>query len=71
MGDLVNFPNWIFKKERDLEEREKDLAIERYCLERDKYNIKKEKSISKGKTIIVFCFGLACGLSLGLLSISI
>ena len=71
MGDLVNFPTWVFEKERELNELERDLAIERYSIEREKYQLRVEKSATKGKILIAFSVGIVVGLSLGMVALSI
>jgi hypothetical protein len=68
MGDLINFPTWFYEKERKLNELERDLAIQHYSIEREKYLVKAERSGVKGKILIAFSIGLIAGLSLGLLA---
>ena len=64
MGDLVDFPTWIFEKEKELNAREQELAIERYCVEREKHRLKIEKSSTQTKVLIAFSFGVMAGIFL-------
>lgn len=64
MGDLVNFPTWVFEKERKLNEIEHSLAMERYSIEREKYQLRIEKLTVRTKILIAFSIGLLAGISL-------
>jgi len=71
MGDLVNFPTWVFEKEKELNELERNLAIERYAIEREKYRLRAEKSTTKGRALIALSVGIIVGLSLGMIALAI
>ena len=71
MGDLVNFPTWVFEKERELNELERNLAIERFAIEKEKYRLRAEKSATKGRVLIAFSVGIIVGLSLGMVALSV
>tara|TARA_Y100000034_G_scaffold83759_1_gene100281 strand:+ start:491 stop:706 length:216 start_codon:yes stop_codon:yes gene_type:complete len=64
VGDLVNFPTWIFEKERELDDKERELTVERYHIEREKYQLRIEKATTKTKILVAFSIGLIAGISL-------
>lgn len=69
MGDLINFPNWVFEKERELNKIENDLAIQKYVIERERYSVDYDKSTIRAKILISFSVGLIVGCLVSILMI--
>jgi len=69
LGDLINFPNWVFEKERELNKIENDLAIQKYVIERELYSVDYDKSTIRAKILISFSVGLIVGCLVSILMI--
>ena len=64
MGDLVNFPTWIFEKEKALNEREFDLNMRAQWLEMKNEKVKSFHRTKRAILFSAFAVGFCGGLGL-------
>lgn len=71
MSNIVDFPTWIFKKERELNELAYNLEVEKYSIENEKYHLGMEKSAARSKILAAFAVGAIVGMLIPTLAIFI
>jgi hypothetical protein len=69
MSNIVDFPTWLFKKERELNELAHNLEVEKYSIENEKYYMGMEKSALRSKILASFAAGVIVGVLIPMLAI--
>jgi len=64
MGDLVNFPTWIFEKEKALNDLEFDLNMRSQWLDMENEKVKNFHRTKRMFLFSAFAVGFCCGLGL-------